>query len=77
MLSIVWPRKKLPVEILESLALLLRGKEGFHMEVGERQEMTGILCRLFENKLVASLSTAKQEEEKIEIGSEDYRLNNP
>lgn len=46
------------------------------MEVGERQEMTGILCGLFENKLVASLSTAKQEK-KIEIGSKDYRLNNP
>lgn len=62
MLAIV--RKKLPVEILESLALLLKGKEGFHMEVGERQEMTGILCGLFENKLVASLSTAKQGGEK-------------
>lgn len=47
------------------------------MEVGERQEMTGILCGLFENKLVASHSTAKQEKKKIEIGSEDYRLNNP
>lgn len=45
------------------------------MEVGERQEMTGILCGLFENKLVASLSTAKQK--KLGIGSEDYRLNNP
>lgn len=67
MLSIISPRKKLPVEILESLPLFLKGS-------GERQEMTGILCGLFENKLVGSLSTAKQ---KLEIRSEDYSLNNP
>lgn len=50
------------------------GKRGLSYGSGERQEMTGILCGLFENKLVGSLSTARR---KLEIRSEDYSLNNP
>lgn len=53
MLSIVSPRKKLPMEILESFPLFLK-ERGLSYGSGERQEMTGILCGLFENKLVGS-----------------------
>lgn len=39
------------MEILESFPLFLK-ERGLSYGSGERQEMTGILCGLFENKLV-------------------------
>lgn len=67
-------RAKLPVEILESLPLLPKGKGVFHMEVGERQEMTGILCGRFENKLVGFPLDSPGQKRGIRRG--DYSLNN-
>lgn len=54
--------------------IVSEGKRGLSYGSGERQEMTGILCGLFENKLVGSRSTAKR---KLEIRAEDFSLINP
>lgn len=51
MLSSVSPYKKLPMKILESFPLFLKERR-LSYGSGERQEMTGILCGLFQNKLV-------------------------
>lgn len=46
------------------LAIVAEGKRGLSYGSGERQEMTGILCRRFENKLVGFPLDSRAKNEK-------------